>query len=691
VLEKARSRYFQKAAIAERAEQIVSLEDEGDRYEKALNNCAKAKNLSNEALEKYLQGFDEETRNWGNYCNVLPKHLIILQQSQESRIQFTKFILSKYIKITNKVMDKSKENRVDLGTTVANVCPKKDIEFIVSSYRQENRIADERFVVYDEWKRLMRLQGLNPIPQDNSYVVTGEEEYTPLDPEIAVIKTVIYNLCPLSPPRYFGDESDADTRSEKSSVDSETLSFDSQVLAKVKELLETSEGRELFIDVLDWRKRACLLTRNSLKQLADIINTLLTAMNFQEDYNPTIFDKLVTLSHHFYTINPKRRVYLYEFLGANSIWQSKERWISAIEISIFSKRRAERESFYRTVSMSKKKSWTWFTPRGASKKTFSEDKTEKSCAGNVLNSYNFYMTNLEVNINTAEEVVLYHSLKSKIETERVVALLVELWAVRKYAQEEQFKVPKSTRQRAKERAVWGNFLQIGLCCCYLSIKDLKVCMEVCSTWKLNIEPYYLKKLLTDFKSAPNYEEMRRKAWSRILTPKSTVSSLPSLLSHIKSNPISIKPFSDVIDMDVLRSYANEPRVPSDQLKEILKAYTVYNPDVGYCQGMNFITGTLLYCIQDPELSFLSLVGLIQKFHLENLYAAELPRLKLLFYQLDRLICSELPEVYALFKTEMMSSGQFASSWFITLFSVVLQKNQELLLEIWSLFILVRNS
>jgi hypothetical protein len=134
--------------------------------------------------------------------------------------------------------------------------------------------------------------------------------------------------------------------------------------------------------------------------------------------------------------------------------------------------------------MYKKKSWTWFTPRGASKKTFSEDKTEKSCAGNVLNSYNFYMTNLEVNINTAEEVVLYHSLKSKIEKERVVALLVELWAVRKHTNEEQFKVPKSTRQRAKERAVWGNFLHIGTVLLLFECGRIsKYVWRFCSTWK----------------------------------------------------------------------------------------------------------------------------------------------------------------------------------------------------------------
>jgi hypothetical protein len=64
-------------------------------------------------------------------------------------------------------------------------------------------------------------------------------------------------------------------------------------------------------------------------------------MNSQEDYNPTIFDKIVTLSHHFYTINPKRRVYLYEYLVAKLHFGSQKRGGSVqIEISIFSKRKS---------------------------------------------------------------------------------------------------------------------------------------------------------------------------------------------------------------------------------------------------------------------------------------------------------------------------------------------------------------
>ena len=80
-----------------------------------------------------------------------------------------------------------------------------------------------------------------------------------------------------------------------------------------------------------------------------------------------------------------------------------------------------------------------------------------------------------------------------------------------------------------------------------------------------------------------------------------------------------------------------------------------------------------------------MVGLIDKFRMTNLYFKELPKLKLFFYQLDRLIGILLPEVHDHFKEEMISSSHFASPWFMTLFTSVLQ-NSPILLEIWDAFI-----
>ena len=36
----------------------------------------------------------------------------------------------------------------------------------------------------------------------------------------------------------------------------------------------------------------------------------------------------------------------------------------------------------------------------------------------------------------------------------------------------------------------------------------------------------------------------------------------------------------------------------NRLYNVLKAYSAYDPETGYCQGMNFITGMLLLMIPD---------------------------------------------------------------------------------------------
>ena len=45
----------------------------------------------------------------------------------------------------------------------------------------------------------------------------------------------------------------------------------------------------------------------------------------------------------------------------------------------------------------------------------------------------------------------------------------------------------------------------------------------------------------------------------------------------------------------------------NRLYNVLKAYTSYDPEIGYCQGMNFIAVLLLTYIQDEEYAFWSLV------------------------------------------------------------------------------------
>ena len=40
-------------------------------------------------------------------------------------------------------------------------------------------------------------------------------------------------------------------------------------------------------------------------------------------------------------------------------------------------------------------------------------------------------------------------------------------------------------------------------------------------------------------------------------------------------------------------FQEDPKMGTNKLFNVLKAYTSYDPEIGYCQGMNFIASVLL--------------------------------------------------------------------------------------------------
>ena len=157
---------------------------------------------------------------------------------------------------------------------------------------------------------------------------------------------------------------------------------------------------------------------------------------------------------------------------------------------------------------------------------------------------------------------------------------------------------------------------------------------------------------------------------------------------MKSNPGSIKSVEDVIMMDILRSYSNKQNVNSEELREVLRAYAFYQTKVGYCQGMNYIAGTLYTVFQDPVKTFWSMDELIRINSMYDLFCEDLPKLKYFFFALDRLIAFHLPAIHETFNAEVITSSAFCSPWFLTLFGALLTQDLSLLLEIWDNFIFV---
>ena len=120
------------------------------------------------------------------------------------------------------------------------------------------------------------------------------------------------------------------------------------------------------------------------------------------------------------------------------------------------------------------------------------------------------------------------------------------------------------------------------------------------------------------------------------------------------------------------------------LYKVLVNYSKYNKEVGYVQGMGFITALLL-TYMDEERSFFMLHALMKKRELESLYLPGFPDLSKKLYVFLNLQKKLIPKIYNTFKKFDIVPFTYSSEWFLCLFSRSLKFNS--LVRIFDTFIL----
>ncbi|KAK9825860.1 hypothetical protein WJX81_005237 [Elliptochloris bilobata] len=123
------------------------------------------------------------------------------------------------------------------------------------------------------------------------------------------------------------------------------------------------------------------------------------------------------------------------------------------------------------------------------------------------------------------------------------------------------------------------------------------------------------------------------------------------------------------------------------LFNVLRAYSVYDRQVGYVQGMGFIAGLLLLymCEEDAFWTMTALLKGALHAPLEGLFRPGLPLLQQCLFQFSRLIDDELPRLGTHFRDEGVHPTMFCSHWFITLFAYTLPFDH--LLRVWDILLL----
>lgn len=149
------------------------------------------------------------------------------------------------------------------------------------------------------------------------------------------------------------------------------------------------------------------------------------------------------------------------------------------------------------------------------------------------------------------------------------------------------------------------------------------------------------------------------------------------------------PSEDQITRDINRTFPrhilfqDQGGLGQQVLFNVLKAYAVYNPNVGYCQGMGFITGLLLMYMEEED-AFWVLVRLCRDYELEPMFLPGLPGLGRCTFILDNLLQSFMPDIAKHLENERVISSMFATQWFITVYTYNMPFS--IVLRMWDVFL-----
>ncbi|RLV91491.1 GTPase-activating protein GYP5 [Spathaspora sp. JA1] len=161
------------------------------------------------------------------------------------------------------------------------------------------------------------------------------------------------------------------------------------------------------------------------------------------------------------------------------------------------------------------------------------------------------------------------------------------------------------------------------------------------------------------------KEFRGIIWQ--LVSKSKNFQLEEFYLHLK---VESSIHEKAIKRDLSRTsfFTNVEQVnKAQELFNVIKSYSLFDPDVGYTQGMIFIAIPLIMNMSEAE-CFSMLVTLMKEYRLRDLFCPEMKGLHLMLYEFDRLLETYSPVLYNHLVKQGIKSSMYASQWFLTFFA-----------------------
>ncbi|XP_053112521.1 USP6 N-terminal-like protein isoform X3 [Hemicordylus capensis] len=187
-------------------------------------------------------------------------------------------------------------------------------------------------------------------------------------------------------------------------------------------------------------------------------------------------------------------------------------------------------------------------------------------------------------------------------------------------------------------------------------------------------------------------QLRGEVWSLLLDVPKMKEEMKDYYNTLKTQARGTSPDIRQIDLDVNRTYRDHIMfrdrygVKQQSLFHVLAAYSVYNTEVGYCQGMSHITALLLMYMNEED-AFWALVKLLSgpRHAMHGFFIPGFPKLLRFQEHHDKIMKKFLSKLKQHFDSQEVTTSFYTMKWF---FQCFLDRTPfRLTLRIWDIYIL----
>lgn len=712
----AKHNYFNSCRVAEKQEAKVlkSLDDKEkakgkeNEVEKQHNTLVQLRTLAENNCQKYKtvlkitnDSFEQNNQNYFPLINNL-------KDNEESRYNFLKYHFEKFNSFIDDIGKSFNVMCASLKESLIEINVEEDMKLFNEKFsycnKNKERITKEDFLQYDIYRRnLEALIRTNHSVFNKSAIKIPMKKINNYSIKQPVVKLKHYSF---------------ELKEEMliASLFSDTEIDTKNISAFESKLKSNHHFAKDFIDKLLEKFQRSIQIKIDLHNKMILFAYLIRDVLLNEKISKDMFDlnyAIVYIAEKaFYISQEGNKVYLCRILSdLCSNFKSKQFWHKLILMKINTELKAKTRG---DNNKKEKTDGKLGYVKGAIGFIFSsgqsKEETHKGTVNNlhlkdvciIIKDFLFHLSNFSLDSNDANDILIDLASTFKL-TDNQLSLCVSIINSNLYS----IKCKSNTHHSVKkpllfnEKIIESNFLQkkafkndkscrygiIMNALKYLPYREYINIISLNSTYQKKVSKYIYQSLLWD--NLLVNENQRVSIWMNILSYRS--------LARYHSSVASAKNLSqtiiDSIQMDTRRTtYTNEQSENQKKTYNILTTLSYLYPNIGYCQGMNYICCFLINIINDEEKSFESFNALLTKSKYSKLIEKDFFLLKKYFYVFDRLLSIYMPEVFNHLKKNAIFSNFFIAPWFITLFTdsySYLPKEQtpKTLLRIFDLFML----